>query len=196
MKYGAQYPRRTEIATFDVVDKKAVARQNLKLSYDPKTSFFGSSVRGSDLTVTASEYDKVLAISSDGSYRVMSPPEKILLPRKVLWAGIFDEEKGHKFTVVYRDKRKNAFAKLIHITRYIRDKEYELIKAKEGKIDYLFEGEVEHRIHMTFAPMKGQRVKEAEFDLFEIDYSGLTARGTRMAKKPVSRMKIIRVSSN
>ncbi|MCA9317872.1 MAG: DNA topoisomerase IV subunit A, partial [Planctomycetes bacterium] len=47
-RHGGRYPRRTEITTFETVDKRAVARQHLKVSYDPKTGFFGHAVRGSD----------------------------------------------------------------------------------------------------------------------------------------------------
>jgi hypothetical protein len=142
--------------------------------------------------MTVSEYDKILAISNDGTYRIMGPPEKVLLPRRVLYVAPFDEEKGHIFTVVYRDKEKYAYAKLVHIERYIRDKEYELIKNKEGKIDFLFVGEVEHRAHLTFVPQKGARLKEADFDLSGIEYCGIAARGSKMARKPVAKIRIDR----
>ena len=50
-------------------------------------------------------------------------------------------------------------------------------------------------VHMTFVPRKHQKINEGKFDLFEIDYCGLAARGTRMAKKPVARMKTERRES-
>src|SRR5262245_60023216 len=43
-KYAEEFPRCTLIDTFESVDKKAVARANLKLSYDPDTGFFGTKV--------------------------------------------------------------------------------------------------------------------------------------------------------
>ncbi|MED5465160.1 MAG: DNA topoisomerase IV subunit A, partial [Myxococcota bacterium] len=62
-KYGKLYPRRTKVETFEAVDKKAVARQNIKLTYDKKSGFFGSAVRSGDRTLTVSEYDVVLAVA-------------------------------------------------------------------------------------------------------------------------------------
>ena len=45
-RYGKQYKRRTKVAGFEnYVDKRAVASQNIKLNYDKKSSFFGSSVK-------------------------------------------------------------------------------------------------------------------------------------------------------
>ncbi|MEO1088683.1 MAG: DNA gyrase subunit A, partial [Acidobacteriota bacterium] len=45
-KFGPQYPRRTEVTSFDVVSKAEVARQTIKLAYDTETGFFGSDVKG------------------------------------------------------------------------------------------------------------------------------------------------------
>ena len=77
-KYGEQYPRRTQITKIEAVDKKAVARQNLRLSYDKKSSFFGTEVRGDQFKMTVSEFEHVLGIAKDGTYRIMNAPEKVL----------------------------------------------------------------------------------------------------------------------
>lgn len=189
-KYKSQYPRRTEVTTFKVVDKKAVARQHLKLSYDPDSSFFGSQVRGKEHQIAASEYDRILAVSSDGTYRIMAPPEKVLLPRKLLYCALFDPEEGVEFTVIYRDKKKNCFGKRIHIEKFITDKVYSL--TKEGKIDLLLPGDAEGIIDMKFVAAKRQRLTEAQYDLDELEYMGVTARGVRLAPKPVGRLKWIK----
>jgi topoisomerase IV subunit A len=187
-KYEEEYPRRTVIKTFQSVDKKAVARANVKLSYDPETGFFGSKVNGDKYQMTVTEYDRILAISSDGTYRIMSPDEKVLLPAKVLYCAVFDEEKGCHFTVVYRDKQRVAFAKRIHILKFIRDREYELIKNKEGKVDLLLQDAKPGRVRLEFVPAKYQRVTQATFDLNTLEETGVGARGTRLAPKPVAKI--------
>lgn len=191
-KYGNLYPRKTEIATFETVDIRAVARQNIKVSYDPETGFFGSEVKGSEYQLSMSEYDRILIICKDGHFRIIGPESKILIPSKVIYLDIFDQEAGKEFTVVYRDKSRTAYAKKVHIQKFIRDREYELIKGKEGKIDYLLEGDVAHTVELHFVPAKRQRVTETSFDLGSIAYIGVTARGTRMSPKPIARMKLIR----
>jgi topoisomerase-4 subunit A len=191
-KYGDSYPRRSEISTFEAVDVRAVARQNIKLAYDPDTGFFGSEVKGSKYHLTVSEYDRVLLVSRDGSFRIIAPEDKVLIPAPVIHAQVFDPEQGAAFTVVYRDKDRIAWAKKVHIRAFIRDREYELVKDREGRVDYLIPGDCNDTIHVDFAPAKRQRVHEAEFDLSVLDVTGVTARGRRVAPKPVSKLRRIR----
>jgi topoisomerase-4 subunit A len=190
-KYGDQYPRKTTITEIEAVDKKAVARQNLRLSYDKKTSFFGSEVRGDEFKLSVSEFDHVLAIAQDGTYRVMSAPEKILFTGKLVYADLFEPEQGAGFTVVYRDKKKMAYAKRIRIEKFIRNREYRLIKDKGGRIDLLLPEDEAGRVHLDFVPVKRQRLKEAEFDLSTLEPTSPAARGVRLAPKPVSKVKLL-----
>jgi len=189
-KYADRHPRRTEVTRIKAVDKKAVARQNIKLSYDKDSGFFGSDVRGEHFKMTVSEYDLILGIASDGSYRIMPPPEKILFGGKLLYCEPFDPEKGAEFTVVYRDKQKIAYGKRIRIEKFIRNREYQLIKAKAGKIDLLLTGEAGGLLKMDFVPAKRQRVKNASYDVAELPFVGPGARGNRLAPKAVAKMKL------
>jgi topoisomerase-4 subunit A len=194
--YGDRYHRRSEIGTFQAVNVRAVARQNIKVSYDPGTGFFGSAVKGSKYQFTVSEYDRILLVSRDGSFRIIGPDDKVLIPDKVIHAEVFDQEQGAPFTVVYRDKDKIAWGKKIHIKAFIRDREYELIKGKSGRVDYLIPGDCNDVIHVTFVPKKRQRVHEAEFDLSILEPTGVAARGRRLASKPASKVRRIRNGDN
>ena len=189
-KYGERYPRRTEITRIKAVDKKAVARQNIKLSYDKGSGFFGSDVRGQDFKLTVSEFDLVLGIASDGTYRIMPPPEKVLLSGKLLHCEPFDPDKGAEFTVVYRDKQKIAYGKRVRIEKFIRNREYQLIKGKAGKVDLLLGSDAQGTLKMDFVPAKRQRVKHATFDIGELTFVSPAARGTRLAPKAVAKMKL------
>ncbi len=191
-RYKNVYARKTEISLFEAIDKKDVARQNIKVGYDPNTGFFGSEVKESEYIIAMSEYDRVLFISKDGSYRIVAPEEKILIPGKVIYWEPFDQENGTKFTVVYRDEERIAWAKKVHIHKFIKDREYELIKDKKGKIDLLIPGDVQGPIRVQFAPAKRQRVTEADFDLTEVEFSGVTAKGRRVSPKPVTRVQKLR----
>ncbi len=192
--FGGQFPRRTEITTFESVDVRTVARHNLKAAYDPETGFFGTAVKGEKYQLSLSEYDKVLVISKDGSYRIIGPEEKFLIPGKVIYLDVFDPEEGAHFTVVYRDNGRIAWAKKIHIRAFIHNREYELIKGKEGKVDLLLPGGSDDTIHMDFVPAKRQRVREARFDLSILEEVGASARGRRLAPKPVLKLRKMRQS--
>ncbi|MBK6849649.1 MAG: DNA topoisomerase IV subunit A [Proteobacteria bacterium] len=191
-KYGERFPRRTEITTFDTVDKRAVARQNVKVSYDAEGSFFGSAVRGNEYQLTVSEYDRILAISSDGSYRIMAPPEKVLLPAKVIYCQLFDSEAGASFLVVYRDAQRFAYGKRVQIQSFVRDREYQLIKDAGGRIELLLPADAQGQLQLRYPPAKRQRVNESFFPLADIALVGVAARGQRLAPKPVAKVHWLR----
>jgi len=190
-KYGGQYPRRTTLAKIEAVDKRAVARQNLRLSYDKKSSFYGTDVRGDQFKLNISEFEHVLGIAKDGTYRVMNAPEKVFFSGAMIYAEVFDPDKGVEFTVVYRDKKRMAFAKKIKIEKFIRNREYRLIKDKGGRIDLLLSAGESGTIRMDFVPAKRQRLKKAEFDLASLEVTNAGARGARLAGKPVAKMKLV-----
>lgn len=187
-KYGKQYPRKTRLETFETIDRKKVARQNIKLSYDPDSGFFGTDVKGSEYAMTVSEYDLILAVSENGSFRVMTPQSKILLG-KVLFCEIFDPDKGQDFTVVYRDSKRFAFAKKFQVKKFIRNREYRIFNDKEGRVEYLSSQKKSAVVKYSFVPGARQRVKEEAFDLNKLEVTSLTAKGVKLAAKPVTRLR-------
>ena len=191
-RYGKDFPRRTTTKRFDAIDKKVVSQQTIKLNYDRKTGFFGSSVKADKPTLSVSEYDLILGIASDGSYRIMTPPEKILFTGRLIHCATFDPDRGAEFTVVYRDSAKLLYGKRIRIDKFIRNREYQLIKDKAGKIDLLLAADEGGVVAFEFAPTPRQRVKAGKFDLSKLETTGTTARGQRLAAKPVKSVKLTR----
>ncbi|HVP20208.1 MAG TPA: DNA topoisomerase IV subunit A [Spirochaetia bacterium] len=191
-KYGEQFPRRTEIATFHEVDKVAVAKANIRLSYDREAGYFGSSVRGTEFVMTVTEYDRVLAVTADGTYRIMAPPEKAWMPGGLLYAGVFDKAKGAFFTLVYRDANGIAWGKKVHIERFITNKTYWLSKEGSAGIDSLSaEKKTTGTLKLTLVPARRQKVKSVTVDLAKIPVCGLAARGLRLTTKPVQSTELL-----
>ena len=186
-KYEKLYPRRTKAGRFEEVDKKSVATANLTLRYDIATGFFGTAVKGGDRELKASEYDKILALFQDGTYQIMSPPEKTVLEGKILHLGLFNEEKGFAFVMIYRDKEKIPWGKKVTIKSFIKGKTYELIK-DGGKIE-IFTTDPKGMITCQFVPAERQRVTEVKVDLATIEEVGTVgARGQKLADKPTAKI--------
>ena len=190
-KYGEQFPRRTEIETFHEVDKVAVAKANIRLSYDREAGYFGSSVRGSEFVMTVTEYDRILAVTADGTYRIMAPPEKAWMPGALLYAGIFDKTRGAHITLVYRDAAGLAWGKKVHIERFITNKTYPLAKEGSLGIDYLVEKKAVGMLKLNLVPAKRQKVKSVNVDLAKIPACGLTARGVKLTTKPLQSVELL-----
>jgi hypothetical protein len=121
----------------------------------------------------------------------MNAPEKVFFTGPMIYAEIFDPDQGVECTVVYRDKKRMAFAKKIKIEKFIRNREYRLIKDKGGRVDLLLQEGETGTIHMDFVPAKRQRLKKAEFDLESLEVTSAGARGARMAPKPVAKVKLV-----
>jgi hypothetical protein len=176
------------------VDKKAVALATIKVSYDPQTGFWGSGVRGEQFPLTVSEYDRVIAVSSDGTYRILAPQDKVLLPGKLLYCEVFDLAKGKELTLVYRDENRVAWGKKVHIEKFVTDKVYDLARGSPSGIDYLSARRVPSAVILHFVPAPRQKVAFVEVDLSELKTSGIATRGTRLHAKPVRRVALARAT--
>ena len=190
-KYRERYPRRTVVETFHTVDKKAVARANIRLSYDREAGFFGSNVRGSEFVMNVTDYDRILTVTADGTYRIMAPPEKAWMPGALLHASVFDQKRGASFTLVYRDAGRIAWGKKVRIERFITNKTYPLLKEGALGIDVLSEKKAPGTVRLSMVPVKRAKVKSVTVDLAKVPACGLAARGAKLAAKPVETVALL-----
>ena len=58
-RYAKDWPRRTELGAFTAIDKRDVARADIKIGYDKSSGFFGSAVKEKDHQLSVSEYDRI-----------------------------------------------------------------------------------------------------------------------------------------
>ena len=101
-KYGHQYPRLTEITSFSEVSFRKVALSNLTVLYHRKSGFMGTQIKEDedpkeDLSVTCSEYDRLLLIFSNGLYKVIPVTEKLYVGQELEWFGIVEKEHGLQY---------------------------------------------------------------------------------------------------
>jgi topoisomerase-4 subunit A len=190
-KYRDRYPRRTVIETFHTVDKIAVAKANIRLSYDREAGYFGSSMRGSEFVMNVTEYDRILTVTADGTYRIMAPPDKAWMPGALLYAAVWDPQKGEHFVLVYRDANKIAWGKRVHIERFITNKTYSLVKEGSIGIDFLSEKRNPGVLQLNMVPFRRQKVKAVTVDLGKVPVCGLTARGLKLTAKPVESAQLL-----
>ncbi len=189
--YRDGYPRRTVIETFHTVDKVAVAKANIRLSYDREAGYFGSSLHGSEFVMNVTEYDRILTVTADGTYRIMAPPEKAWMPGPLLYAAVWDSQKGEHFVLIYRDANKVAWGKRVHIERFITNKTYSLVKEGSVGIDFLSEKRNPGTVQLKMVPVKRQKVKAVTVDLGKIPVCGLAARGLKLSQKAVQSVELL-----
>ncbi|OGV48340.1 MAG: hypothetical protein A2017_18755 [Lentisphaerae bacterium GWF2_44_16] len=122
-KYGKMFPRRTEIETFHKIDRHAIALNNIKVGWDKKNCYIGTSIRSED-QVTCNEFDHLLCVERSGNYKVINIPEKVYIGKLYEFRKY---DKSTEFGVVYSETKSGKwYMKRCVIDKFITDKEYRL----------------------------------------------------------------------
>jgi len=122
-KFDIDLERKTEIETFDKIDRQAVALNNIVVGWDRKNCYIGTSVKSED-RVRCNEYDHLLLIERSGKYKVINIPDKIFVG-KVYYFGRYD--KKQVYYIAYSERKTGKFyVKKCTMGPFITDKEYQL----------------------------------------------------------------------
>jgi len=187
-KYANQYPRRTELVSFEKVDVREVAQRNLKLRYDRDTGYLGYEVNGNVL-FDVSLYDRVLVIRKSGMYSVVNVPDKLFVDKGMLHCGFVNKETI--FTVVYKHPVSNyPYIKRCAIEQFILNKAYSLVP--EGAAVQMFSTEPDGTISAEYKPKPYLRVLEEKFPLSQFLIKGVKAQGVRLANKEAKSVRFVR----
>lgn len=185
-KYGKNYPRRTQIQEIEQIDRRAIETRMVKIGYDSKAGFIGTKVV-SDNFFECTNFDKVLVMFQDGTYTVINIPEKQYIHKdnkKVAFVGAAD--KKTVINVVYKDPKSHlGFAKRFIIDRFTLDKPYRYIE--EG-MDLVMLSTQPFNMELIFVPKTHQRTGSAMFNFDRVLVKGVTAKGIKMAPRPIKKM--------
>ncbi len=187
LKYSKQYPRRTEVVSFEKVDVREVAQRNLKLRYDRDNGYLGYEVNGSGL-FDVSLYDRILVIRRNGMYSVINVPDKLFVDKGMLHCGFID--KDAVYSLVYKSPENQfPYVKRCHIEQFIMQKAYLL--APEGATVQMFTTETDGTIEVEYKPKPYLRVLEEKFNLGDYLIKGVKAQGVRLSNKEARTVKFV-----
>ena len=123
-KYGANFPRRTEIEKIEQIDRKAAALNNIKVGWDRRNGYVGTGLKSDDIIV-CNEYDRLLCIEKSGKYKVIP-----MVPDKLFIGKLYDFRKYDsetRFGVIYKETKSGKYyGKRTSIGGFILEKEYNL----------------------------------------------------------------------
>jgi topoisomerase-4 subunit A len=182
--YGKDYPRRTEITTFKNIEVRELTAKELKIRFDPERGYVGHAVSG-DVLFECSSYDKIIAVSKDGRYRVVPPPEKMFVEGGMMYCAKADRDRV--YTTVFTDKSCGfTYMKRFKTGGFIINKEYRC--AHEGCEVLIFEDTNPTEIYVKYKPAKNQRIHQQVFNPADIPVKGSKARGNQMTAKKIARI--------
>lgn len=189
-KYGAAYPRKTEIRSFETIVATKVAVANTRLYVNRKEGFVGTSLKKDEFVTECSDIDDMIIFLRDGRYIITKVTDKTFIGKDILHVGIFKKNDSRTiYNLIYRDGRDSRYlVKRCAITGITRDKEYNITKGKPGSRIMYFSanpnGEAEVvRVHLRPRP----RLKKLMFDF---DFSthaikGRSSQGNLLTKHAV-----------
>jgi len=133
-KYGKGRERRTEIASFERVDRMQVVAATETLYVDTKNGFAGYGLKKDGEPVEkCSKLDDVISFTQDGKMRVVKVADKVFVGQKPLRVTVFRKDEDLIYSMIYRDGRDGPLmAKRFTVGGITRDKEYDLTRGNAG----------------------------------------------------------------
>ncbi len=189
-KYGANYPRRTEVRNFANINVKTVVEANEKLYINREEGFIGTGLKKDEFLCNCSDIDDVIVFHKDGKYKIMRVAEKLFIGTDILHIAIFKKNDDRTvYNVVYRDGKGGIYyMKRFNVMGVSRDKEYDLTQGKPGsKVIYFTanpNGEAEV-IRVALKPALHLKKMEVCKDLSELAVKSRSARGNVLTKYEV-----------
>ena len=192
-KYGAAFPRKTELRNFENIEAAKVIEANEKLYINREEGFIGTSLKKDEFVSNCSSIDDVILFYKDGRYKIVRVAEKMFVGPGVLHVGIYKKnDKRTIYNVVYRDGRGGPhYIKRFAVTGTNRDREYNLTQGKPGsRIAYFTanpNGEAEV-IKVQLKPVPNLRKTVIEKDFSEIGIKGRASMGNLLTRLEVQRI--------
>ena len=182
-KYNFDFERKTEIETFNKIDRKAIALNNIIVGWDRKNCYIGTQVKSDD-KLRCNEYDHLLLIERNGKYKVVNIPDKIFIGR-IYYFSKYD--KDTEYFIVYSEKKSGKYYyKRCKMGSFITDKQYNL--CPDGcKLEILTT-----RANSLYEFTVDTRVKEKqilEVNLSDAPERSAKARGLMLSNKKVLKFK-------
>lgn len=193
-KYGAAYPRQTEIKNFDTIVASTVAVANQKLYVDKVEGFIGTSLKkdeGVEYVCDCSDLDELIIFHEDGKFIITKVADKKFVGKNILHVEVFKRgDDRHIYNVAYVNGAGGAtMVKRFAIGGVSRDKEYDVTKGKSGsKILYFTSnpnGEAEV-IRVKLKPKAKLKKKEFDYDFSKLAVKARASLGNLLTHYPVS----------
>ncbi len=189
-KYGPLYPRRTQIVGIQQVNRREIARRDVKVYHDRVNGFVGTSVKSSSKDaepILCTEFDRLLAIKGDGTCQVIAvEPKTYVGTTKYL----FLYDKDQVYSILYRNKKEGTwFAKRFQVGTYILSREYHLIP-EDCIIEALYTraGVV---VSLELATSRRRAFQDIRVEFDQIPLRGRESRGCKLTHYQVVKVNLL-----
>ena len=197
-KYGKDFPRLTEITSFETIAATKVVNNNAKLYANKAEGFVGIGLKRDDngeYICDCSDLSEIIVIGKDGKYIITKVTDKAFFGKNLLYVGVFHRNDSRTiYNVIYREgKTSVSYAKRFAITSVTRDKEYDITTGVPGSTILWFtanhNGEAES-VRIYLRPRAKLKKSSMEYDFSTLAIKGKTSRGNLVSKNPIQRIQL------
>ena len=193
-KYGKDFPRKTEIRSFDTIVATKVVEANEKLYINREEGFIGTGLKKDEFICNCSDIDDVIVFYKDGKYKIVRISDKLFVGKNILYVNVFKKnDKRTIYNVIYRDGKDGThYIKRFNITSMIRDREYDVTQGTPGsKIVYFTANPNGEAEVVKVALRPNPRIKKL---VFERDFSEIAIRGRQSIGNLLTRLEVHKIS--
>lgn len=193
-KYGAAYPRRTEIRSFDNIEAAKVAEANEKLYINREDGFIGTGLKKDEFVCNCSDMDDIIVFFKDGKYKVVKVADKLYVGKNVLYLNVFKRNDQRTiYNLVYQNgKGGTTYMKRFAVTGITRDKEYDMMQGEKGAKIWWFSANPNGEAETLRVTLKEKpRLKVLQFD---ISFADLAIKGRQSLGNIVTKNEVHRIS--
>ena len=194
-RYGKDRERRTEIASFEKVDRIQVVAATETLYLDEKNGFAGYGLKKEKPIEKCSTIDDIIAFTAEGRMKVVKVAEKVFVGPRPVHVAVFRKEEDLIYSMIYRDGRDGPIlAKRFRVGGVTRDKEYDLTPGKKGTRIFYFavhdseEASNDQMLVIHIKPALRLRNLTRPFHFAEQAIKGRGSRGNILTKHAVERV--------
>jgi len=183
-KYGKDFPRRTQVQSIERIDLRAIETKDIEVFFDAKSGFLGTKVSGAT-TLRCTNFDKIVLFYVDGTYQVISIPEKQYVHReKCKIAHLAVADKKTIVNIVFKEPQSGfCFAKKFIVEKFILEKTYRYLD--EGMQLLFFSTQPNPVVEVVFVPKVKQKTSQLRYSFQDLAVKGVSAKGVRIAPRAV-----------
>lgn len=192
-KYSKGKERRTEITTFETIERTQVVANNAKLYVNYKDGFIGTGLKKDEFVCDCSDIDDVIIFRRDGKFQVVRISDKVFVGKDIIHVDVWNKgDDRTTYNMIYVDgKSGQSRAKRFNVKAITREKEYDLTKGSEKSKVHYFQahpnGESEV-VTVQLTPGCRAKKKVFDFDFEEIAIKSRTSQGNILTKYPVRKI--------
>ena len=197
-KYGAAFPRRTELTGFETIAATKVVNNNAKLYANLAEGFVGIGLKKDDngsYICDCSDLSEIIVIRKDGKYKITKVKDKDFLGKDLLYVNVFNRGDSRTiYNVIYREGKTSIYyAKRFNITSVTRDKDYDITSGTEGsRIEWFtanHNGEAE-TVKVQLRAKAKLKKTVLDYDFSTLAIKGKASRGNLVTKNVIQRISL------